>query len=84
MGASASKFRSTEIFAAGIGGCLPRYSEPSRPCSSPVTAANKIERGGADGGGPGMREFQQNSAAGAVVDRAVVDVVALRAVSMPR
>ena len=46
IGASASKFKSTEIFAAGIGGCFPRYSDPSSPCSSAVTAANIIDRRG--------------------------------------
>ena len=58
---------------------MPRYCEPSRPCSSAVTAEKYIvvrrplrrlrER---------ARHFHQNAAAGAVVGGAVVDVVAFR------
>ena len=64
---------------AGTGGCMPRYCEPSRPCSSAVTAEKYMACGGRCGGlreGPG--QFEKDAAAGAVVGGAVVDVVAFR------
>ena len=58
---------------------MPRYCDPSSPCSSAVTAAKKILCGGFAGASAKARaSLQQNPAARAIVRRAVVDVVALQ------
>jgi len=48
-GGTSSKFKATIIFSGGTGECLPKYSDPSSPCSSAVTDANRIDRGAATG-----------------------------------
>ncbi len=42
-----SMLMSTAIKPTGDGGCSTRYCDPSRPCSSAATAANKMLRFGA-------------------------------------
>ncbi len=55
IGGTSSKFKSTMIFPGGTGECFPKYSDPSSPCSSAVTDANKIDRGAATGMAPHTR-----------------------------
>jgi hypothetical protein len=64
------------IFSGGTGECLPKYSDPSSPCSSAVTDANRIDRGAATGIAAHTRQLQQDSASRRIIIRAVVDLVA--------
>ena len=76
-GGTSSKFRPNVIFPAGMGGCLPRYSEPSGPCSSAVTDAKRIERCRLLRClAVGVSQFEEDRASGRVVIGPVVNVVA--------